>query len=291
MAVVLTKYGVARFYNKVEKGDGMYYELYVDRLFLVNFMMNLYLLILVNEGMFRTATRKRLIGGATIGACCYFIPFLCPGPLWIRMIPGFLVSSSLMLMVTFPIKTFRGYWQTMRILFLYSLCLGGTILLFWRLFPGMRRKMMGFLSIPGLGILFFPLIRGCLRGKKRSGHWCYVTLVGKKSKMKVNALVDTGNSLREPISGFPVSIVDQSIVHGIWGEEPKWYRAIPYHSIGRKRGILKGYLLPEMRIEVNGVEKVCPNSYLAVCEEYLTEERDDTGARIKMIVHPDLLEK
>ena len=287
----MTKYGALRFYNRGEKGDEMYYELYADRLFFINFIMNLYLLLLVNEGMFRTATRKRLILGAAIGACCYFLPFLCPGPLWLRMIPGFLTGSSLMLTVTFPIKTFAGYWRTMRALFLYSVCLGGTILLLQRMFPGMRKNMVGIWSVPSLGILLFPLMRGLLGGKRKNGPWCQVTLVGKGSKMKVNAMVDTGNSLREPISGFPVSIVDQSIVYGIWGEEPGWYRAIPYHSIGKKRGILRGYLLPEMRIEVNGVEKVCSNSYLAVCQEYLTEERDDTGAPIKMILHPDLLGK
>ena len=34
----------------------MRYELYVDSLFLINFVMNLYLLILVNRSSLRTAT-------------------------------------------------------------------------------------------------------------------------------------------------------------------------------------------------------------------------------------------
>ncbi len=41
----------------------MHYELYVDSLFFLNFIMNLYLLILVNRSTFRTATPGRIASG------------------------------------------------------------------------------------------------------------------------------------------------------------------------------------------------------------------------------------
>ena len=48
----------------------MHYELYVDSLFLLNFIMNLYLLILVDNSTLRTATAGRLAAGAAVGALC-----------------------------------------------------------------------------------------------------------------------------------------------------------------------------------------------------------------------------
>ncbi len=40
----------------------MHYELYVDSLFFMNFIMNLYLLILVDRSILRTAPLWRLAG-------------------------------------------------------------------------------------------------------------------------------------------------------------------------------------------------------------------------------------
>jgi len=81
------------------------------------------------------------------------------------------------------------------------------------------------------------------------------------------------------------------VLTGIWQEPPILYRAIPYHSIGKKNGILKGYLVQEIRIETGGVTKICKDTYIAVCEEYITSEENDGGNQVKMILNPRLLEE
>ena len=45
----------------------MQYEIYIDSLFLLDFAMNLYLLLLVNRNLNHTATWKRLLAGAEWG--------------------------------------------------------------------------------------------------------------------------------------------------------------------------------------------------------------------------------
>ena len=45
----------------------MQYEIYIDSLFLLDFAMNLYLLLLVNRNLNHTATWKRLLAGAALG--------------------------------------------------------------------------------------------------------------------------------------------------------------------------------------------------------------------------------
>mgnify|MGYP002508175974 CR=1 FL=1 len=47
--------------------------LYVDSLFFLNFIMNLYLLILVNRSTFRTATPGRIAAGAALGAAGFLL--------------------------------------------------------------------------------------------------------------------------------------------------------------------------------------------------------------------------
>jgi len=272
------------------KGDEMYYELYVDSLFLVNFGMNLYLLLLVNRSLFCTATRKRLILGAVIGALLYFLPFFCKGPQWFKFVLGIPTGGIAMIVVTFRVKTITGFFRVLEKMLQYSILMGGAMLLLYRI-PGMEKWLSGLWGILGMGALLYLLFDYRLEKKATEDNLRRVTLVQGNNQITVRALLDSGNSLTEPISGKPVSIVEKDILSNLWPENPSLYRAIPYSSIGKKRGILKGYLVPEIRIEIGGVIKICPNAYVAVCEEYLTAEENKGVNHIKMILNPRLLEE
>lgn len=267
----------------------MYYELYVDSLFLVNFVMNLYLLLLVNRSLFRTATRKRLILGAATGALLYFLPFFCIGPLWIKQLLGIPFGGIVMIGVAFRVRSIRTFFKILEKMLLYSVLMGGTILLIIKKLPWLERRIVGVWGILGMGALLYLLFGYLMDRKMQADGLCKVTLSCKGSKITVTALVDSGNSLVEPISGKPVSIIEKDIISSLWGEEPFLYRAIPYHSIGKKRGILKGYLLPEMQIEVEGATKICKEVYVAVCEEYITSAESNGESHVKMILNPSLL--
>ena len=91
--------------------------------------------------------------------------------------------------------------------------------------------------------------------------------------MRIHALVDSGNTLTEPISGAPVSVLDARIFYRLWPEGLSGFRVIPYHSVGKKSGILKGYPVPQMTLIQQGVEREYRNVYLAVSEEEIAEKR------------------
>lgn len=286
----MTNFMPVHLYNRHEKGDEMYYELYIDSLFLVNFVMNLYLLLLVNRSLFRTATRKRLILGAMVGALLYFLPFFGEGPLWFKMILGIFPSEIGMIVIAFQVRNIRAFFKILEKVLMYSLLLGGIILLGRRKLSWLDGDAMGIWGILGLGAVSYLLFGYLIERKSKSDNLCRVTLTGKGSRITVTALVDSGNSLVEPISGKPVSVIEKDIIADLWTEEPL-YRMIPYHSIGKKRGIMKGYLLPEMQIETNGVTKICKETYVAVCEEYISSRGDNNESPVKMILNPKLLEE
>lgn len=77
-----------------------------------------------------------------------------------------------------------------------------------------------------------------------------------------------------------MSVISRDIFAALWPNEPAFYRAIPYHSVGRAHGILRGYLLPKLEVEVRGMRKQLTNVYVAVCEEEMLSG---------MILHPELL--
>ncbi len=299
----MTKSMKGCLYNDYEKGDVMFYEIYVDSLFLVNFVMNLYLLLLVNQSMFRTATRLRVILGAAVGAVLYLIPFLWSGYVWLKLFLGLGVGTVAMLFTAFHIRSIRAFWQILERLFLWSLLMGGTLLFLIKRIPYLRKSMTGIAGVLGMGTVIYLIFTYFLEHRKDKECVCPVTLICGGTKIKVYALIDSGNSLIEPISGKPVSIIETQLFESLWKEAPLYYRAIPFHSIGKKRGILQGYLLSEIRIEIDGVEKICKDVYVAVCDEQICgmeenstednsikEEVSDKKTGIRMILNPALLE-
>ena len=83
--------------------------------------------------------------------------------------------------------------------------------------------------------------------------------------------------------------MEEKIVRGLWGKSMKGFRAIPFHSVGQNHGILEGYLLPGLSLEMNGVRKELKDVYIAVSREALHPSQGTGDSSIKMIVNPLLL--
>lgn len=263
----------------------MHYELYLDSLFLLNFGMNLLLLSLVDHSMGHTATWYRLFAGAGAGAACYLLPFLWKGTAMGKLLLCFLPGTLVMLFLAFPIRSLESLWVYFRKQMLATFLVGGILAALLRGFPLGRKYLPGIGMILGLGVFSgWLLVRG---QKKEAGNaaYCEVELQGETGKMRICALVDSGNTLIEPISGAPVSVLDAQTFYRLWPEGLPGFRAIPYHSVGKKSGILKGYPVPQMMIIQQGVEREYRNVYLAVSEEEIA------GEEIPMLIPPALLQE
>ncbi|MBR1852642.1 MAG: sigma-E processing peptidase SpoIIGA [Lachnospiraceae bacterium] len=260
----------------------MVYELYVDSLFLINFVMNLYLLILVDRSCMRTATRMRILVGAGAGAIVYVLAFLIPVSAWVKWPMMFVVGTGSMLEITFRPRSLAAVWRLLRQLLRYSFLIGGLLLFLGSRMLWLQKRLTQISGLLGVCAVLFLLL-GYLQERdrvKERAAVCQVKLFSEEACVCTTALVDSGNHLREPVSGKPVSVIGQEVFAALWAEEPTLYRAIPYHSVGRNHGILQGYLLPELEVELDGMCKRVADVYVAVCEE---------EAVSGMILHPEIL--
>lgn len=280
----MTNYMRTRLYNDCEKGDKMYYEVYVDSLFLVNWVMNFYLLLLVNHSTFRTATCKRLLLGAMVGAGFELVPLIGNMFLWLRLLIGIVVGTIAMITIAFPVKSIKAIFNILEKLIIYSFLMGGVLLFLIRMLPFARKYITHIFGVMGAGALICALLllRKERDERKKQECICRATLITKEGSMKVMALVDSGNSLIEPISGKPVCIIEQEVFQSLWRNEDLLYRAIPYHSIGKNKGILQGYILQKLQLDLGGVEKSFSDVYVAV-------SREEISGGVKMILNPMLL--
>jgi len=167
-----------------------------------------------------------------------------------------------------------------------AFCMGGCLIFLKSLAPTGKDILDSSLGISIVsGILFLLLykikVAGCCRN-----YICIATLKTGKTAQRVTALIDSGNSLVEPISGKAVCLINQEVFECLWEENPPGFRVIPYHSVGRKRGILPGYLLEELEIDYEGMLLRFQKVYVAVSQEEISSER---GAQsIKIIINPML---
>ena len=266
----------------------MHYELYVDSLFLVNFVMNLYLLLLVNKSTFRTATPGRLLFGAAVGGIGGLLPYLLPGPGFVKMGAGIIAGTVGMILMAFPVRSFRMFLKLLEKLLLYSFCMGGALLFLIRAIPGLRNILTGIFGIMGVGGLCFLALKRFWNDGGQEESLCRAILICKKVRLEVIGLVDSGNSLTEPISGKPVCIVTQQVLNDLKEELPAGYRVVPYHSIGKKRGILEGYLLPELKLEIGGITRTFSQVWIAASPQGISEQDNAEAESVKMIVNPML---
>lgn len=271
----------------------MYYKLYIDSVFFIQFVMNLYLLSITGKILKCTATHRRILLGALFGAVMICLVMLLPvGNMKIRLFCGILPVSMCMMRMVFGIRS-------PEMLFKSSLSMGMSGFFFgsivtWldemaagRIFQG-KKTGYGIWSVIfygyiGYGILKF-LIRKSKQEKKRDIREVCIPLMEQKVELK--ALVDTGNHLTEPISGSPVCIVSERAA-GLLRNSflPERFHAIPYRSIGKQSGILEAYELPELIIKNTYQEIHRKKVIVAICNAGISED-----SIYQMILHPQLLD-
>lgn len=110
---------------------------------------------------------------------------------------------------------------------------------------------------------------------------CNISIVFEQGKVDINAIVDTGNFLKEPLTGKPVIIVEknvlenvipaniledmQDIINGTKEIEDKYMskiRLIPFSALGIENGLLLG-IKPE-NFYINYQGKILENKNIIV---------------------------
>lgn len=274
--------------DQVSKGEcEVYYEIYIDSLFLVNFVMNLYLLGMVNIVHGREAMNLRLVLGALFAAVMYCIIFLMTEiPTVVRMPLGVTITLTGMIFISFPIKGIKAFFHVIRNLLTYSFLMGGVILFILKRVPIIAKWKESICLVLGMGAfgyLFYTYIKK--RTKEERYELKKVMLKSKEKEMEVMGFFDTGNGLMEPISKKPVSIMSKTKLEELFGENlPLLYRVVPYKSIGKPKGILYCYEVLELKVDVMNMERCIKNVFIAYSEEY-----ESANPCCQIILNPGLI--
>ncbi len=265
----------------------MYYVLYIDVLFLENLLLDYLLLTLLARLMKLSPGWLRKILSAALGSlllCVIYAVFpRCPLPVFLvfhGVAAVVMVAAGLKLGSGKPVLLARA----VILLYLSSFLLGG---IFGWLKGMVRLPVYPFLGFSLVSFWLLSLGMGCLtRSRQKERHIFAVTLGFCGQTLKLRGFLDTGNSLRDPISGKPVSLLSQELKKALEGEEHILCYPIPYHSVGKANGLLPAFYADFLQIETEEGRLIrMERPLLGITKEPLSSKKE-----YDILLHPDLLE-
>lgn len=266
--------------------------IYIDVLFFENIAINFLILAITGYISKFSAGAARLLAGSFIGAMYVLAAFL-PGTEMYFTITAKIVLSFVMVAVTFWPEKIKDFIKLTLFFYLVSFVFGGAVFgLYYFLNPKGGMVSNGIYNISGfpiktllVSIIFtYIVIRICwdiIKSKAiRENAMATVLIRLENKEVTINALIDTGNSLRDPISNIPVMIVEFEAIKEILPEEVNtiflngvetnldlvvqeisktdWasrFRLIPFNSLGKTNGMLIGFRPDRVEVEIKEVKK------------------------------------
>ena len=268
----------------------MRYKLYIDAFFLLNFFMDTLLLFLIRKILNRTATPFRIILGGAFGAGMACVVTVIPWvPSWLKLMAGYGCINIGMIKISFSEMNRRMGLRSALWMYGMAFVVGGILEVLAVLIPFFRTYGMGLMAVCMTAAVTCGII-GFLYERWKQRRQCVifpVTVRWKDREVTLRALLDTGNSLYEPISHKPVSIVEKQAMQAVFGQEgPGLFRAVPFHSIGKAHGILDGYEMTELIIFLESGKIKIERPMVGLFDGKLS-----AGAAYQMILHPALTER
>ena len=238
--------------------------IYGEYLFIENFIAGLLLILLTGKLTGRMPAKMRILLAAVLCGLSGFIIFLPLNGGWsavLRLLAGTLCAAA-----AFGL---REIVKTTGLFLALTFLSGGAVmaLLLWRQQPAVshqgiiymdavtyfRLLCFGILAF-GLTYWFVKLVRRRKAEMNMKGRVCLI-IDGKSYFFE--AFVDSGNCLREPVTGKPVVLLDNRGASRLpFGAKdmPSRYRIIPYHGVGVEAGSLEALRTDEIIFEDHKTE-------------------------------------
>lgn len=284
--------------------------------------MDFLLLMLTSKILKRHTTYLRILWSALVGTTLFCLSLIYPmGALKVNQPLYTIAVSILMIKICFPKTNLKVSLKILAVFYLTAFTLSGamnTIYYHTKLGHYLRTVLKGEEEgnitmgvLVGLAIGSYLIIRFSVkklqkdREKKRTLY--EVTLISQGVKTVIKGLLDTGNSLKEPISRKPVNIIELDTAKELFGEEFKtvvenFYlsgelqlsastgkhlnkiRMIPFQSVGESKGMLVAVQIDSLHIAREGDKIQVMTPYVAIYNKRLS-----VNNQYKMLLHPELV--
>ncbi len=293
---------------------------YAEYVFLENFIMNFIILSLTAKFGKAADSKLKLFLASSLGALYAFIIFF-PSLHFMFSIFMKIACSMLIIIVAFTPYRFKEFFKLTGIFYLITLVFGGAgfAMFYFTSFNGIVSNGVFYITnISVKNIMLacgvgYILINFCWSYIQRqlSKDKVYMTLRIEMNGdiVELKGMVDTGNSLTDPITQYPVIIVEYDAILKLLPDNLReafkaskfpnfndiallindtlWMtrlRIIPYEALGTENGMLVGFKPDFVYIEGDTDIKSVKDIIVAIYSKKLSKNGD-----YKALLHPDLV--
>lgn len=259
---------------------------YIDVLFLINFSMDFLALRMAGAILHLPSRRFAVVGASILGGVYAIAAALLPGGVVLSSLIGIGVALLLCYVAYGRECGRRAFLCLFALFFAISWLLGGMITAFYqflsRLFASREELLSLLLEGDGRLALFFGLsLTAALILTLGRRHLAFarplcrtvlLTVTERGESRTFSALVDSGNTLCDPLSGRPCVVIDPEVIEGIPAdilafsasglldtgglspESRRRIRLVPSESIGGDR-LLVGFLPERLTLRTDDGEE------------------------------------
>ncbi|WP_194841274.1 sigma-E processing peptidase SpoIIGA [Salinibacillus xinjiangensis] len=276
--------------------------IYLDAVWLLNFLMDWMILQLVHWIAKAETNRKWLILGGLVASLLVPINVFYPENI-LATLPGKIVYSILILVASFGFRNVKQFAKQFFTFYFVSFAIGGGLFGLYFLIGQQFQVQNGGLITYNSGfgdmvswlfvVIGFPIVWWFTRrrvdqlsfDKVRYDQMCPVKIEINGQFHKTTGFFDSGNSLVDPFTKKPVIICDEVILRNCFSEDEwqelkncqnnwtfeqlpeKWIsriRMIPFQGVGGKRAFILIFKPDSIYVEVNECEYTFESVYIGI---------------------------
>ena len=257
-------------------------EIYLDIVILENIVIN-YLILLVTSRFSKNRTSSlRLFLGSVAGTAYLVLMILLPDTqVYATLFSKFLLSVAMVAMA-FNFRKISAFMKTLALFYATTFIFAGAAfaLMFFSKDWGIVRngllitpltfidaKLTELLLAVAVALIIFRVVWDTVQSKfVKEKLLVDISIAVENKSIELSALVDTGNSLHDPLTNLPVVVVEFSAIRDLLPDDIKsiferncendldsvtatisssdWFsrfRLIPFKSLGRENGMMIGF--------------------------------------------------
>lgn len=281
--------------------------IYIDIVLIENLIMNYIILLATGIAAKIQIKHIRLIIASLLGAIYTVISYMKVLEIYSNFLLKLLLSIIIIYIAYNPQRT-RKMWKMLLIFYMVSFVFGGAAfaLIYFIKPQDIIMKNGLFLGTYPLktvilgAIVAFSLIIGTFKILKskisKKDIICSIEINLNNKKIKTNALIDTGNMLKEPFSNTPVVVIEKTLLYDCMPKEilnhldeiiggdfknipekiqEKYIsklKLIPFSSLGKQNGMLLGIKPQYIKIIKEEEIKTKENVILGIYQQSLTKK-------------------
>lgn len=280
--------------------------IYIDLIFFENIIMNSIIIYATSIIIKQKPKILRLLISSIIGAIYSIALYITNYKIYTSIFSK-IILSIIMMYVAFKPSNLKKLFKQVLIFYLTSFVFGGVALnLIYFLKPenisiknglftgeyALKVIMLGALVALIIVKISIKIIKSKITTKDM---YCKIKMKINEKQIETNAMIDTGNLVKEPITNTPVVIVESSLLEGIIPKEilnnlenilcgnlnnipqeiqEEYFtrlRCIPFSSLGKENGMLVGIKIPEIIAQNEEEEKKTSNIIIGIYDKSLTK--------------------